>query len=322
LPKISVIIPVYNTEKYLRQCLDSIINQTFTDFECICVNDNSNDSSLNILKEYANNDNRIKILYQQNKGPASARNLGIKESYGDYLIFIDSDDWIEKYCLEKFYNIIDKDNYDVVQSNYKIYFQQDNRYESKILLKGEQIKQEDSVFNLLHKTYEGPVWRRIYKKDVIVRNNLYFYEGRTSEDGVFSAILFLHTRKIFYIEDELYIYRKQLPFSASSDLNKLFEDWFYNFYELIKDISKRNLLSNDIINWCIYIFCWDFSRIKKNQSYIKQKELLVVGISILEYLSKHSKSITNIFKAQVLLFILKVFKMKSYKIIRILKNMV
>ena len=104
--RVSVIVPVYNVEKYLKQCLDSLINQTLEDIEIICVNDGSTDSSLNILEEYQNKDNRIKIISQENKGVSAARNLGLKNAKGEYLLFIYADDWVELNALEELFNNI------------------------------------------------------------------------------------------------------------------------------------------------------------------------------------------------------------------------
>ena len=111
--KISIIIPVYNVEKYLKQCLDNIIKQIFTDFECICVNDGSTDSSLKILQEYASKDNRFKIINQENKGLAESRNIGLSVAIGDYVLFIDSDDFIDNNFCEVLYNDAKKYNCDV-----------------------------------------------------------------------------------------------------------------------------------------------------------------------------------------------------------------
>ena len=106
MPQISVVLPVYNVEEYLRQCLDSLANQTFEDFEVICVNDGSGDSSLSILEEYASEDERFKIISQENKGLSGARNTGMDYIKGKYTIFVDSDDWLELNALEKLYNKI------------------------------------------------------------------------------------------------------------------------------------------------------------------------------------------------------------------------
>ena len=104
MPKISVIVPVYNVEKYLRKCLDTIISQTFSDIEIICVNDGSTDNSRKILEEYKNKDYRIVIVDKKNGGLSSARNAGMKVARGEFISFIDSDDWIDETMLEKLYN--------------------------------------------------------------------------------------------------------------------------------------------------------------------------------------------------------------------------
>ena len=112
--EISVIIPVYNTEKYLNECLDSIVNQTLSDIEIICVNDGSTDNSLAILESYAKKDNRITVISQENNGQGSARNLGLKNSSGNYICFIDSDDYVDLNMLEKLYDNVILNNSDIV----------------------------------------------------------------------------------------------------------------------------------------------------------------------------------------------------------------
>ena len=116
MPKVSVIIPIYNTEKYLRKCLDSVCNQTLSDIEIICVNDCSTDNSLEILEEYASKDNRIKLIdFKENKGAAVARNAGIDEAKGEYIGFVDSDDFIDLDFYEKLYNKAVKSGADCVK---------------------------------------------------------------------------------------------------------------------------------------------------------------------------------------------------------------
>ena len=115
--EISVIVPVYNSEKYLKQCLDSIVGQTFKDIEIICVNDGSTDSSSQILAEYASKDDRFVIINQENGGAGKARNTGLDASRGKYLSFLDSDDFFESTMLEKAYKKIEQDNSDFVVYN-------------------------------------------------------------------------------------------------------------------------------------------------------------------------------------------------------------
>lgn len=121
MPEISVIIPVYNTGKYLSECLDSVISQTFTDIEIICINDGSTDNSLNILRKYEKKDSRIKVINQKNGGVVVARNNAIKHANGKYIYPLDSDDIIVKNCLEKLYNKIIHSEYRVVMHNAKTF---------------------------------------------------------------------------------------------------------------------------------------------------------------------------------------------------------
>ena len=118
MPKVSIIVPVYNVEKYLRQCLDSVLNQTFQEFEAICINDGSTDSCAQILDEYAKKDSRIKVITQDNKGLSEARNTGLKHVQGDYVFFLDSDDSIHPQCLDICHSFIQKDNADMVSFHF------------------------------------------------------------------------------------------------------------------------------------------------------------------------------------------------------------
>ena len=119
--KFSIIVPVYNVEKFLRESLDSIISQTLKDFEVICVNDGSTDNSLDILEEYAKNDSRFKIISQENQGQGIARNKAIDIAQGKYLLFVDPDDWIETNALEQIWNKAEATDANIVQFNYEIY---------------------------------------------------------------------------------------------------------------------------------------------------------------------------------------------------------
>ena len=126
--KVSIVIPVYNVQKYLHECLDSLINQTLKDIEIICINDGSTDNSLNILKEYALKDSRIKVIDKENEGQGIARNLGIELAQGEFIGFVDPDDWLEPEMLEMMYNQAKVLFSQVVICDYKKYFEDDNKY--------------------------------------------------------------------------------------------------------------------------------------------------------------------------------------------------
>ena len=118
-PVISIIIPVYNVEKWLNKCIDSILSQSYENFEVILVNDGSTDKSKDICDQYSKEDNRVKVFDILNSGQSVARNIGLKEAKGDYILFIDSDDYIsDKAIIEKFINILDNNNYDFIYTSY------------------------------------------------------------------------------------------------------------------------------------------------------------------------------------------------------------
>lgn len=201
-PKISVIVPVYNVEKYLRRCLDSILNQTFDDFELILVNDGSKDQSLFICNEYSVSDSRIKFINQANQGSSVARNTGLDVSSGDYIIHIDSDDWLELNMLELLYNAAVKTDADIVACNICRDDGAGNRQDCRFAYSVEREKQ-------LHIS-EGlstAVWNKLVRRSLYLENEIRFVPGITMwEDLVVTTRLRFHSRKTVIISDVLYHY--------------------------------------------------------------------------------------------------------------------
>lgn len=209
---VSIIVPIYNVEKYLRQCLDSILRQTFRPLEIILVNDGSTDGSDTICQEYAEIDERIVYLKKENGGVSDARNVGLDAVTSDYVLFIDSDDWIEPTYVEVLYEKIEEYQADIVFQNYtsfndedsNFYFHMSNDYY-------EEIFDNYSVMNLLNDSSESKnsalivPWAKIYRKEIL--NNLHFPLGRMGEDAVFNLKVFLKAEKIVYIHKGSYIYR-------------------------------------------------------------------------------------------------------------------
>jgi len=256
-PKVSVIIPVYNTEKYLRECLDSVVNQTLKDIEIICIDDGSTDNSLNILKEYASKDNRFVILEQKNQGAGAARNKGLEIAKGEYLSFLDSDDYFESNMLEKMYNSVILNNTDIAICQYSEHNMQTNKerilgYDEKVYSMLLDNKKEycDNVYKLC-----PPVpWNKLYRKSYIVGNNIKFQETIIANDVYFFLIAFALTTSISVVPDRLIIYRKfrkdalteirnkylLIPFEPYKEAKKTLEslgifDKFENsFYERLK----------------------------------------------------------------------------------------
>lgn len=207
--KVSVIVPVFNVEKYLSRCLDSIINQTLKDIEIICVNDGSTDSSLNILENYKNKDNRIIIVNQKNLRLAAARNNGMKIAKGEYISFIDSDDYIQNNFLENMYNTAKNNDADVVCSRVKAFINdkyQDEHYVNfwSFYNKYDNIltKSEDK-YGII---YSCAVWNKIYRRDFLKYHNIWFYEDLYIEDVPFTHITAILSNKIVLVNNTHYYY--------------------------------------------------------------------------------------------------------------------
>jgi glycosyltransferase involved in cell wall biosynthesis len=212
--KISVIIPIYNSEKYLSECLESIINQTFKDIEIICINDGSKDKSEQIIKQYAKKDKRIILLNQENKGAGPARDKGIKISKGEYLSFIDSDDFFHFRTLEIAYNNIKKFNSDVLRFQY---FQFKNKNELKI---NEKIESYNIKNFSMSMGWCCVVWNRIWKASIIKKNKISFGKLKSGQDNVFNAKIFPFLKNIILLDVKLAYHRKVYKSLSSNYKNK------------------------------------------------------------------------------------------------------
>lgn len=201
-PIISIIVPVYNSEKYIQRCINSIINQTFINFEAIFINDGSADSSLEILKSNKSLDNRIKIINQENSGTGEARNNGLRNALGKYILFVDSDDTIEPSMLEKMYKKASEGDCDIVACNI-----------NKVSSDGNKIKydlhkntDEGNLFSsILSFKISSSVWNKLYKKDLFYKNSLFFPKGlRHNEDNAIVFKIIYYAQTISFVDDYLY----------------------------------------------------------------------------------------------------------------------
>lgn len=222
--KISVVIPVYNTEKYLDECLDSVENQTLKDIEIVCVNDGSKDNSLEILKKHAEKDDRIKIVNQENAGVSAARNTGIKAAQGKYISFFDSDDILLPYSLEKAYEDLTKYNVDVVAFKLQTFIDGEEvnldnfNYDSSKVKVCKRSKNQNPFYDMVENT--GYIVTKVYKRSLIVDNNIWFKEGVTNyEDQLFNLLLFPHVTKMVQDDNTTYLYRTNRPGSAVTEFN-------------------------------------------------------------------------------------------------------
>lgn len=224
-PKVSIIIPVYNVEAYLPQCLDSVVNQTYKNLEIICVNDGATDNSLSILESYASQDDRIKVVSKNNGGLSSARNEGHRYVTGQYMMYLDSDDWMDLTTCEIAVRKAQKENADVVFWNYirefdtyskpkKIFEDTEIVFDSTeelqalqrrfIGLYGEELKRPENADSIV------TAWGKLYRSDIILNNKIEFVDTKIigTEDALFNLYVFGHVQKAVYLTECLNHYRK------------------------------------------------------------------------------------------------------------------
>lgn len=203
--KISIIIPIYNVEKYLKRCIDSIVNQTYKNIEIILVNDGSPDNCGKICDAYAKNDSRIKVIHKENGGLSSARNAALDIASGDYIMFVDSDDWISEVSLDQLYEYIEAD-YDII--NFKFSFVKENSKE--LIETHNDIKDsyECDLITYIDKLFSGElnffIWNKLYKKNLF--DEVRFPEGRNYEDLATIYKLYFKAKKIIVTDYTLYYY--------------------------------------------------------------------------------------------------------------------
>lgn len=206
-PLISIIVPAYNVEKYIKTCLDSLINQTYSNFEIIVINDGSTDQTEKILNEYESNP-KIRIFSQKNGGLSAARNQGLNLANGELVCFIDSDDSVKSDYLEKLAAPFFEDsNIDITVCGYQEKFENS---EINHVLKSQKITGAQATKDLLIKQQDFNIlaWNKLYRKKLFSNNHIEYPAGQIHEDNLTTYKLFSHAQKVFYISDVLYIYQR------------------------------------------------------------------------------------------------------------------
>ena len=243
---ISIIIPAYNVEKYIRQSLDSVLRQTYRNLEIIIVDDGSKDSTGEIADEYSKKDSRIKVIHQPNQGLPTARNVGMEIATGKYIMFLDSDDFYEDNSCEVLYNEIKKHDADYVIGNY-IHTTFDGTKWEKPLFDTNKYDNFKLSINDYKKSFfvmNSVVWNKIFKKKFIEKNHLRFIPRTIAEDAIFSTYCYVHTDKGYYINDVVYNYRQnQANASISTNCNM---DYFINLNGAYKMIFENFNSTNTI----------------------------------------------------------------------------
>lgn len=212
--KVSIIVPVYNTEKYLKECVDSVLNQTYRNLELILIDDGSTDQSGVCCDAYAASDDRVKVIHQENQGLSVTRNHGIQAASGNYILFMDSDDyWLDDEIVEKLMEIALKYGADLINYRYRHYIEEKESYVDCLPDYPQyyigKTKEETLEKLLEHGLFLASACNKMIKKELIQEHGLYFREGIVAEDVDWCARLMLASQKVDYCNADAYIYRQR-----------------------------------------------------------------------------------------------------------------
>ena len=271
MPKFSIIIPVYNVEKYLKRCLESVRQQTFSDFEVIIINDGSTDKSLSVAKKYP-----YQIITTENKGLSSARNLGIKKAKGDYLLFLDSDDFLEKDLLKELNNNL-FDNPDIVR--FQAQTVTDTKEKVKYEEKEFQTTSGTKAFSLIVSShFVENAWCYAYKRAYFLKEKFKFKEGTLHEDYGLIPLVIIKANRVKSISYIGYNYYERTgSIMNNSDYKrtkKKVEDFYNHYLYLEKEINKTNLDSTIFKSFIANSLILKICELKKEDYQIYRKKLV------------------------------------------------
>lgn len=259
---LSVVIPVYNVQDYLTQCIESVLNQTYQDIEVILVDDGSTDRSLSICKSFEQKDKRVHVIQQEHKKAAAARNMGIRLAKGEFLTFVDSDDFVDLTAYDKLLKIMQENKLDVIRGSYRI--EKNGCYCDDIARKqiGRDVMSGAAFFNCVYgkNIYCAHVGIGIYRTNYIRDNNLYFFEGITHEDELWIPRMVVHANRIQYVDCYFYYYRyREGSVMRKKDHTQNGVDCVTVAYQLAKEtVPKqcRRAWNDNILGKYFFGFTW------------------------------------------------------------------
>lgn len=268
MAKVSVIVPVYNVEKYIRKCLDSLVNQTLEDIEIIIVNDGSEDTSIDIVKEYVEKYKNIKVYEKENGGLSDARNYGLQFATGKYIAFLDSDDYVDVNLYKRMYEKAKTEDSDMVECNF--YWTYDKKTRKDI---GQKYKGQKEMFEKARVV----AWNKLYKKEVLDKAKVQFPKGLRYEDVEFFYKLIPYIESVSFVKEPLiyYVQRKQ---SIVNTQNEKTKDIFTVLENVIAYYKEHNLYEEykEVIEYTYarLLLCSSFKRMCKIKDKDIRKKLL------------------------------------------------
>ena len=296
-PKVSIIIPIYNSEKYLERLFGSIQQQTLEDFEVICVNDGSTDNSKIIIENIAKSDQRFRIINQRNAGEGAARNTGLASALGEYIVFFDSDDFVERNMLAEMVEAAEADNAEIVICSIDAYYEIEDRFEpnewavSKEVVPTRRVFAPEDIENIFSNIV-GYAANKLYKKDFIESHRIFFQEIRTHGDLAFSYAALAASKRIIYLDEPFYHHRIRegsLTSTTQDDYwSCLFEALLFLKTELDR-LGAWSRFEKDFVNYALKMAHWKLGRVKGKTKIIIDDALRNVWFEKLGLL-KYSKN--------------------------------
>ncbi len=294
MTKVSVILPIYNVEKYLPKCLDVLLAQTLQDIEVICVNDESSDNSLQILENYAAKDDRIKIINQQNSGPGVARNNGIKAAKGEYIAFCDPDDWLAPNACEILYNKAKETGATLVEYAIMVHEEGRNKKQLKNNFYEQEITDISQNFPIIFRGVSA-AWNKFCSAQLLKNNNILFSEGYCCEDLIFSVSVRYHAKKIIYINQPLYNYlhRKSSITHKKSSVNLAVPDFINDTLRFLQTENIYPTVEDDFWNCALGLLTIHYRKLpKENIDEYKAKCKSIMPADIYKKFASYTKEKT------------------------------
>lgn len=263
MPKVSVIVPVYNTAEYLERCLDALVNQTLTDIEIIAVNDGSTDQSPQILEDYAGRYSNLLIINKENGGQAAARNLGIKESTGEYIGFADSDDYIDRTMFEKMYCLAKDRDCDMVECHFHFLMENPGGGIKELSPRG-RVREYTDQHDMMIDPQVSP-WNKLFRREVLMQQDVEFPEGLIYEDTAFYIKAIPYVKTSAYLDEKLVYYFLRGSSTINANKSKKVGDIFpvlENILEFYKRYGFYQEYKEELEYFCVKIaLCSSLSRI-------------------------------------------------------------
>ena len=314
MKKISVIVPVYNVEKYIEKCIRSIMEQSLKEIEIIIINDGSPDRSLEIVNRLMKEDQRIKVITKKNGGLSSARNTGIKIATGKYIQHIDGDDWVEKDFLKSMYDFAEKENVDIVVSDYyedysngKIKIKKGKKRSKKVIFNSKEYLRDFFYYD------DAPaMWNKLFKTSLYKENNIFHPENNSiGEDLSTTQRLIYFSKKVGYLKEAFYHYRQNSE-SITNTINGIRKIQIFKCFDLLKEFFKEQNINYEDLLYRSSIYHLknfiSFEPVFENKYYMEGYKRFLFLIKDERF--NENREIID----RITLFFIKIFKFFPYKI--------